>query len=90
MTLYPRRYIATFIAGTQESLPLYAATCSEKRSGQGPKRQLGFFIGMINGEPLYAVSSCEFPQMGRYLMHYVGFNVLPDDPLEDTSQQTIA
>ena len=77
MTLEPRRYIATFIAGTQEELPLYAAVCNQQRSGQGPRRQLGFFLGLIEGEPLYAVSNCEFPQMGRYLMRYVGFSDLP-------------
>ena len=73
MTLYSRRYIATSVSGSVEGLPVYAATCTQQRSGQGPKRQLGHFLGMVDGEPLYAVSSCEFPQMGRYLMRYVGF-----------------
>lgn len=77
MTLKTQRYNAEFCA-VDGGTPIYSAVCAGKTSGKiVNRRYIAKHSAVDGGTPIFAISDCDFPQIGRYLMRFVAVDVLP-------------
>lgn len=82
MTLKSQKYTSRFIGVDADDKPLYAAGCPGAVTATTAGKQFhGRFLGVDYSGPIYGISECEFPKIGRFVMRFLGVDTADTQPV---------